>query len=104
MFYRLCLEHMAEITPLIYTPTVGDACVQYSHIYRRAEGMVSTRLLLSSLLQQRAKTILQFISIRDKGKIGKILRNWPRIDEARIAVVTDGKAHRMFALSLLSSQ
>lgn len=40
MFYRLCLDHMAEITPLIYTPTVGDACVNFSHIYRRPEGLV----------------------------------------------------------------
>jgi hypothetical protein len=42
MFYRLCLENMPEITPLIYTPTVGDACLQYSHNYRRPEGLVST--------------------------------------------------------------
>lgn len=41
MFYRLCLEHMSEFTPIIYTPTVGDACLQYSHIYRRPEGLVS---------------------------------------------------------------
>lgn len=40
MFYKLCLENMTEITPLIYTPTVGDACQQYSHIYRRPEGLV----------------------------------------------------------------
>ncbi|KAI0090366.1 malic enzyme [Irpex rosettiformis] len=70
MFYRICLDHMAEITPLIYTPTVGDACLRYSHIYRRPEGL--------------------FISIQDKGKVGSILRNWPRINDARIAVVTDG--------------
>ncbi|TBU28084.1 malic enzyme [Dichomitus squalens] len=70
MFYRLCLTNMAEFTPLIYTPTVGDACIQYSHIYRRPEGL--------------------FISIKDKGKIGQILRNWPRKNEARISVVTDG--------------
>ncbi|CDO71102.1 hypothetical protein BN946_scf184844.g106 [Trametes cinnabarina] len=70
MFYRLCLANMAEFTPLIYTPTVGDACLQYSHIFRRPEGL--------------------FISIKDKGNIGKILRNWPRIEEARISVVTDG--------------
>ncbi|KAI0641315.1 malic enzyme [Trametes meyenii] len=70
MFYRLCLANMAEITPLIYTPTVGDACLQYSHIFRKPEGL--------------------YISIKDKGKIGQILRNWPRIEDARISVVTDG--------------
>ena len=41
MFYKLCLKYMSEITPLIYTPTVGDACQQWSHIYRRPEGLVS---------------------------------------------------------------
>ncbi|KAH9478410.1 NADP-dependent malic enzyme [Psilocybe cubensis] len=70
MFYRLCLEHMAEITPIIYTPTVGDACLNFSHIYRRPEGL--------------------YISIQDKGKIGSVINNWPKIDEARISVVTDG--------------
>ncbi|EMD35637.1 hypothetical protein CERSUDRAFT_85576 [Gelatoporia subvermispora B] len=70
MFYKLCLANMSEITPLIYTPTVGDACLQFSHIYRRPEGL--------------------FVSLKDKGNIGKVLRNWPRIDEARISVVTDG--------------
>ncbi|KAI0821894.1 malic enzyme [Trametes gibbosa] len=70
MFYRLCMANLAEFTPLIYTPTVGDACLQYSHNFRRPEGL--------------------FISIKDKGNIGKILRNWPRIHDARISVVTDG--------------
>lgn len=70
MFYKLCLENMSEITPVIYTPTVGDACLQYSHIYRRPEGL--------------------FVSIKDKGNIREVINNWPRIDEARISVVTDG--------------
>lgn len=42
MFYKLCLENMPEITPLIYTPTVGEACLEYSHIYRRPDGLVCT--------------------------------------------------------------
>ncbi|KAI0316370.1 malic enzyme [Amylostereum chailletii] len=70
MFYRLCLENLSEFTPLIYTPTVGDACLQHSQNFRRPEGL--------------------YISIKDKGKIGQVLRSWPRIDEARISVVTDG--------------
>ncbi|KAF8196005.1 hypothetical protein BJ912DRAFT_955866 [Pholiota molesta] len=70
MFYKLCLEHMPEITPIIYTPTVGEACVKFSHIYRRPEGL--------------------YVSILDKGKIRSIINNWPKIDEARISVVTDG--------------
>jgi len=40
MFYKLCLENMAEFTPIIYTPTVGEACQKWSQIYRRPEGMV----------------------------------------------------------------
>ncbi|KAI0066794.1 malic enzyme [Artomyces pyxidatus] len=70
MFYKLCLEHMEEFTPIIYTPTVGDACIQHSHIFRRPEGL--------------------YISIKDKGSIGQILRGWPKLNEARISVVTDG--------------
>ncbi|KAF9530190.1 hypothetical protein CPB83DRAFT_851136 [Crepidotus variabilis] len=70
IFYKLCLEHMPEITPIIYTPTVGEACVNFSHIYRRPEGL--------------------YVSIKDKGKIRSVLTNWPKVDDARIAVVTDG--------------
>lgn len=70
MFYRLTMDHMSEIVPVLYTPTVGDACLNFSHIYRRPDGL--------------------FISYEDKGRIGSILRNWPRRDEARMSVVTDG--------------
>ncbi|KAJ7167426.1 hypothetical protein C8R43DRAFT_985266 [Mycena crocata] len=70
MFYRLCLDHMPEFTPIIYTPTVGQACQEYSHNYRRPEGL--------------------FVSIKDKGKIKSVLRSWGKIDDARISVVTDG--------------
>ncbi|EIW78465.1 malic enzyme [Coniophora puteana RWD-64-598 SS2] len=70
MFYKLCVAHMSEITPLIYTPTVGDACLQFSRNYRRPEGL--------------------FISIKDKGRVGSVLKSWPKPNDARISVVTDG--------------
>ena len=45
-----------------------------------------------SVLCRVLRIPLQYISIKDKGKIGQLLRNWPRIDDARISVVTDGKS------------
>jgi malate dehydrogenase (oxaloacetate-decarboxylating)(NADP+) len=70
LFYRIVTRHIEEVMPLIYTPTVGKACLEYGHIYRRPRGM--------------------YISIDDAGNIESILRNWPH-REARIIVVTDGE-------------
>ncbi len=70
LFYRVVSEHPDEMMPLIYTPTVGLACQQFGHIYRRPRGM--------------------FISARDRGRIAQVLRNWP-YREAAIIVVTDGE-------------
>jgi len=64
------MANMVEICPLIYTPTVGEACLEFSHIYRKPEGM--------------------YVSIEDKGNIKNVLKNWPKKDETRITVVTDG--------------
>ncbi|KAJ7598918.1 malic enzyme [Mycena floridula] len=71
IFYKLVCTHMAEFTPIIYTPTVGQACQEFSHNYRG---------VFSGL----------YVSLKDKGNIRSVLQNWPRIDEARISVVTDG--------------
>lgn len=70
LFYDLLLQNMKEIIPLLYTPTVGEACVNYSHIWRRPEGL--------------------YVSIEDKGRIRDVLSTWPNTIDSRIAVVTDG--------------
>ena len=78
---------MTEITPLIYTPTVGEACVEFSHIYRKPEGLVSHSIGAVSVA---LLTKPQYVSIEDKGNIKNVLRNWPKAQHTRITVVTDG--------------
>ncbi len=70
LFYRLVTENIEEMVPLIYTPTVGEACIQYGAIYRRPRGM--------------------FISLRERGRIAETLRHWP-VKGVRLIVVTDGE-------------
>ena len=70
LFYRLVLDHIEEMVPLIYTPTVGQACIEYGAIYRRPRGM--------------------FISLRERGRIAEVLRHWPQ-PGVRLIVVTDGE-------------
>lgn len=68
LFYRLVTQHIKDIAPLIYTPTVGDACLQWSHNYVQPEGL--------------------YLSYADKGHVASILNNWPQ--HVEITVVTDG--------------
>lgn len=70
LFYRLVMEYIEEFVPLIYTPTVGQACLEYGAIYRRPRGM--------------------FISLRERGRIAEILRHWSQ-PNVRLIVVTDGE-------------
>jgi malate dehydrogenase (oxaloacetate-decarboxylating)(NADP+) len=70
LFYRLVMENLEEMIPLIYTPTVGEACLQYGAIFRRPRGL--------------------FITLRERGRIAEILRLWPR-EGVRLIVVTDGE-------------
>jgi malate dehydrogenase (oxaloacetate-decarboxylating)(NADP+) len=70
LFYRTIVDNLDEILPLIYTPTVGEACREFSHIAREPKGF--------------------FITPDDKGRIADILNNWPEKD-IRVIVVTDGQ-------------
>ena len=70
LFYRVVIDHIEEIMPIIYTPTVGQACTEFSHIFRLSKGF--------------------YITPEDKGDIRKNLDNWPEKD-VRVIVVTDGQ-------------
>jgi malate dehydrogenase (oxaloacetate-decarboxylating) len=70
LFYRLMLNHIEEMMPIVYTPTVGLACQQFSHIYRRPRGLIVSYPLRDSIVQ--------------------ILRNRPN-PEVDVIVVTDGE-------------
>jgi malate dehydrogenase (oxaloacetate-decarboxylating) len=70
LFYRLVLEHIDEMMPIVYTPVVGEACQKYSHIYRRGRGL--------------------YIAYEDKDHIEPILLN-AGIPHPSVIVVTDGE-------------
>ena len=69
LFYRVLMENLLEMTPIMYTPTVGYACQQFGHIYRKNRGM--------------------YIHLNHKGRIAEVLDNWPN-DEVDIIVISDG--------------
>lgn len=69
LFYALIVSDPNKYMPLVYTPTVGDACEEFGHIFRNSKGI--------------------FISHKLKGRIAEVLRNWPTKD-VRFIVVTDG--------------
>ncbi len=70
LFYRLVLEHIDEMMPIVYTPVVGEACQKYSHIYRRARGL--------------------YVNINQRDRIESILAN-SQITNPSVIVVTDGE-------------
>jgi malate dehydrogenase (oxaloacetate-decarboxylating)(NADP+) len=69
LFYRLLMSDPARFLPIVYDPTVGEACLKYGHIYRRPRGM--------------------YLSIARKGHVKEVLRNWP-VADVRVICVTDG--------------
>jgi malate dehydrogenase (oxaloacetate-decarboxylating)(NADP+) len=71
LFYRTVMSDPARFIPILYDPTVADACLTFGHIYRRARGMYITREM--------------------KGRMAEVLRNWPERDVRFICVSTGGR-------------
>ena len=70
LFYALLARHRSELLPLVYTPTVGEACVRFSEIYRRARGL--------------------FLSYPLRGRLREILADLP-FDDVQVICATDGE-------------
>ena len=70
LFYRLLMSDPARFMPIVYTPTVGEACQKFGHLFRRPRGL--------------------YLSVKRKGRVREILRNWPERD-VRFIVVTSGE-------------
>jgi malate dehydrogenase (oxaloacetate-decarboxylating)(NADP+) len=69
LFYRTVMSDPARFLPIVYDPTIAEACLKFGHIYRRPRGM--------------------YLSITRKGHVKEVLRNWP-VKDVRVICVTDG--------------
>ncbi len=69
LFYRTIMSDPARFLPIVYDPTIGDACLKFGHIFRGPRGM--------------------YLSIKRRGHVKEILRNWP-VKDVRFICVTDG--------------
>lgn len=69
LFYRTVMSDPARFLPIVYDPTIGEACLKLGHIYRRHRGM--------------------YLSINRRGKVREVLRNWP-VKDVRFICVTNG--------------
>ena len=81
LYNKVLLDYIEEMMPIVYTPTVGDACLQYSHRYRKPQGI--------------------FLNAEQKGRFAELLAQWHTRD-VRVIVVTDGE--RILGLGDLGAQ
>jgi malate dehydrogenase (oxaloacetate-decarboxylating)(NADP+) len=71
LFYKLLMSDPMRFLPIVYDPTVAEACLKFGYIYRRSRGM--------------------YVSIHHKGRVAEVLRNWPVKDVRFICVSTGGR-------------
>jgi malate dehydrogenase (oxaloacetate-decarboxylating)(NADP+) len=71
LFYKVLMSDPARFLPIVYDPTVGEACLKFGHIFRRPRGM--------------------YLSLKHKGRIKEVLGNWPRRDVRVICVSSGGR-------------
>ncbi|MBP1709110.1 MAG: NAD-dependent malic enzyme [Deltaproteobacteria bacterium] len=71
LFYKVILSDLPRFLPIMYTPTVGEACQKFSHIFQRPRGM--------------------YLSLKHKGRVKEVLRNWPKKDVRVICVTSGGR-------------
>ncbi|XP_028060216.1 NADP-dependent malic enzyme-like [Camellia sinensis] len=78
LFYKLLIDNVEELLPIVYTPTVGEACPKYGNIFKRPQGLC--------------------ISLKEKGKILEVLKNWP---ERSIQVIVSLMVSEFWDLGIL---
>jgi len=71
LFYRTLMSDPARFLPIVYDPTIGEACLKFGHIYRQARGM--------------------YLSMTRSGKVKDVLKNWPQKDVRFICVTDAGR-------------
>src|SRR5262245_2655719 len=70
LFYKVLMSDPARFLPIVYDPTVGEACLKFGHIFRRPRGL--------------------YVSLQQKGRVKDVLRNWP-VEDVRVICATSGE-------------
>src|SRR5213082_1456351 len=71
LFFKVVMSDPVRFLPIVYDPTIGEACLKYGHIFRRPRGI--------------------YISLKHKGRVREVLRNWPEKDVRAICITSGGR-------------